>query len=76
MITSGTQQALDILGRVLLAPGDRVAMEDPGYRPPRLLFESLGARVSGVARYRVSFRGPTGVIRHLVRRADRTCDES
>jgi len=49
VITSGTQQALDIVGRVLLARGDGVAVEDPGYRPPRLLFQSQGARVSGVA---------------------------
>jgi GntR family transcriptional regulator/MocR family aminotransferase len=47
-VTSGTQQALDIVARVLLAPGDRVAVEDPGYGPPRRLFESLGARVDGV----------------------------
>ena len=48
VITGGTQQALDLLARVLLAPGDRVAVEDPGYAPPRLLFASLGARVTGV----------------------------
>jgi GntR family transcriptional regulator/MocR family aminotransferase len=48
IITNGTQQALDIIARVLLAPGDRVAVEDPGYGPPRRLFESLGARVIGV----------------------------
>jgi GntR family transcriptional regulator / MocR family aminotransferase len=47
-VTSGTQQALDIVARVLLSPGDRVAVEDPGYGPPRRLFESLGARVNGV----------------------------
>lgn len=47
-ITGGTQQAMDIVARVLLAPGDRVAVEDPGYRPPRLLLESLGLRVAGV----------------------------
>ena len=29
VITSGTQQALDIVGRVLLARGDGVAVEDP-----------------------------------------------
>ena len=46
-VTSGTQQALDLVARVLLAPGDRVAMEDPGYQPPRQLFESLGLDVSG-----------------------------
>ncbi len=47
-ITSGTQQALDVVARVLLSPGDRVAVEDPGYQPPRRLFESLGVRVVGV----------------------------
>jgi hypothetical protein len=34
------------------------------------------SRVSGVARYRVSFRGATGLIRHVDRRADRTSDQS
>jgi GntR family transcriptional regulator/MocR family aminotransferase len=48
VVTSGTQQALDVLGRVLFSPGDRVAIEDPGYVPPRLLFSSLGVRVVGV----------------------------
>lgn len=47
-IVNGTQQALDLVGRILLAPGDRVAVEDPGYRPARLLFQSLGASVVGV----------------------------
>jgi GntR family transcriptional regulator/MocR family aminotransferase len=47
-ITNGTQQALDVVARVLLAPGDRVAVEDPGYGPPRRLFQSLGMRVDGV----------------------------
>jgi GntR family transcriptional regulator/MocR family aminotransferase len=47
-ITNGTQQALDILARVLLAPGDRLAVEDPGYLPPRRLFETQGVRVVGV----------------------------
>jgi len=44
-ITSGTQQALDVIARVLLEHGDRIAVEDPGYTPPRRLFESLGLRV-------------------------------
>jgi GntR family transcriptional regulator / MocR family aminotransferase len=48
VITNGTQQALDLLARVLLAPGDRVAVEDPGYSPPRQLFKALGMRVLGV----------------------------
>ncbi|WP_244894053.1 PLP-dependent aminotransferase family protein [Planobispora rosea] len=48
LVTQGAQQALDLVGRVLIEPGDRVAVEEPGYPPARLLFRSLGARVSGV----------------------------
>ncbi|WP_020671670.1 PLP-dependent aminotransferase family protein [Amycolatopsis nigrescens] len=48
LVTSGAQQAVDLLARVLLRPGDKVAVEDPGYPPPRHLFESLGAQVIGV----------------------------
>jgi GntR family transcriptional regulator/MocR family aminotransferase len=47
-ITNGAQQALDILARTLLAPGDRIAVEDPGYQLPRRLFESLGLETVGV----------------------------
>ncbi|MCP3805134.1 PLP-dependent aminotransferase family protein [Allokutzneria sp. A3M-2-11 16] len=45
VITSGIQQALDLICRVMLEPGDRVAVEDPGYPPAHLLFRSLGADV-------------------------------
>jgi GntR family transcriptional regulator/MocR family aminotransferase len=48
LVTSGTQQALDLACRVLVEPGDVVAMEDPGYTPARRLFQSAGARVVGV----------------------------
>jgi len=48
IVTNGTQQALDLIGRVMLEPGRCVAVEEPGYEPPRRLFESLGARVVGV----------------------------
>jgi GntR family transcriptional regulator/MocR family aminotransferase len=47
-ITSGAQQSLDLVARALLSPGDRVAVEDPGYHPPSFLFASLGADVHGV----------------------------
>jgi GntR family transcriptional regulator / MocR family aminotransferase len=49
IVTNGTQQALDLITRVLLAPGDAIAVEDPGYQPPRRLFTSCGIRVVGVA---------------------------
>jgi GntR family transcriptional regulator / MocR family aminotransferase len=48
LVTQGTQQALDLIGRVLLEPGDCVAVEEPGYQPARRLFRSLGARIVGV----------------------------
>jgi len=47
-VTSGAQQALDLVARALLGPGDLVAVEDPGYLPPSFLFKSLGALVKGV----------------------------
>ena len=48
IVTSGAQQAFDLAARVLVAPGDVVVVEEPGYPPVRLLFESLGAVVVGV----------------------------
>jgi GntR family transcriptional regulator/MocR family aminotransferase len=46
--TTGAQQALDLVSRVLLEPGDVVAMEDPGYPEARELFALHGARVMPV----------------------------
>ncbi|UMR29960.1 PLP-dependent aminotransferase family protein [Massilia sp. MB5] len=48
VVTNGAQQALDLLGRTLLAPGSVVAVEDPGYPPARLIFSSHGAEVRSV----------------------------
>src|SRR6266536_1041402 len=48
VVTSGTQQAVDLIARVILGPGDVAAVEDPGYSPPRRLLASLGAQVAGV----------------------------
>lgn len=45
LVTHGAQQAFDLIARVLLRPGDTVAIEDPGYPPVRQLFETVGARV-------------------------------
>jgi GntR family transcriptional regulator / MocR family aminotransferase len=47
-ITNGTQQAIDLIARVLLSEGDHVALEDPGYLPVRWALDSMGMRVTGV----------------------------
>jgi GntR family transcriptional regulator / MocR family aminotransferase len=48
LVTSGAQQALDLVGRLLVEPGSCVAVEEPGYQPARRLFRSLGARIAPV----------------------------
>lgn len=48
LVTHGAQQALDLVARVLVAPGSTVAMEEPGYPPARLLLSAQGAHVVGV----------------------------
>lgn len=47
-IVSGAQEALDLTARILLNPGDRVCMENPGYIGARLVFEAAGAKISDV----------------------------
>ena len=48
VITTGAQQAFDIAARVLIDPGDTVAVEDPGYLPAYRAFLAHGAHVVGV----------------------------
>lgn len=49
VVTSGAQQAFDLLARVLVTPGQTVmAVEDPGYPPLRAAFLAAGARIVGV----------------------------
>jgi 2-aminoadipate transaminase len=48
IITNGCQQALDLLGRVLLRPGDTVAVEDPVYTGLKNLLAGMGAQVAGI----------------------------
>ncbi|QSX75833.1 PLP-dependent aminotransferase family protein [Lysobacter arenosi] len=45
VITSGAQQALDLVARVLIVPGAIVAMEEPGYPLARMLLEAQQAQV-------------------------------
>jgi GntR family transcriptional regulator/MocR family aminotransferase len=44
-IVSGVQEALDLAARLLLEPGDRVCMEDPGYVGAARVFEACGSRI-------------------------------
>jgi GntR family transcriptional regulator/MocR family aminotransferase len=48
LVTTGAQQALDLVARVLLEPGAVVAVEDPGYTAAARLFETHRAQVVGV----------------------------
>ncbi len=46
LVTSGAQQALDLIARLLVTPGEtRVAVEEPGYPPVRAAFAAAGARL-------------------------------
>jgi 2-aminoadipate transaminase len=48
LITSGCQQAFDLLQRVLVRKGETVLLEDPVYLGVRNVFERAGARLIGV----------------------------
>lgn len=45
IVSSGAQQALDLIGRCLLAAGDQVWMEDPGYSGALQALCCTGARI-------------------------------
>lgn len=48
LVTAGAQQAIDLVARALVDPGDVVAMEDPGYFLAGLAFRAAGAQVIGI----------------------------
>lgn len=49
LVTTGAQQAFDLLARLLVTPGDTlVAVEDPGYPPMRVPFRAAGAAIAPV----------------------------
>jgi DNA-binding transcriptional MocR family regulator len=50
LLTQGSSQALDLVARRLLKPGDPVLVDDPGYPNLMFMLRFLGARVIGVAR--------------------------
>ncbi|MFI8479817.1 PLP-dependent aminotransferase family protein [Pseudomonas sp. NPDC078700] len=48
LITSGAQQAISLCAQLLVQPGDRVAVENPGYRAAGHAFAVAGAQLQGV----------------------------
>jgi GntR family transcriptional regulator / MocR family aminotransferase len=48
VVVNSTQQALDLCSRLLLDPGDRVLVEDPGYLSARAVFQGAGAKLGTV----------------------------
>ena len=48
LIVNGSQQALDLAGRALIDPGDRIIVEEPHYRGAWAVVRAAGARISTV----------------------------
>ena len=48
IVTNGCQQSLDLIGRVMLRPGDTVAVEDPVYPGLKNLLAGIGAQLVGI----------------------------
>jgi 2-aminoadipate transaminase len=48
LITSGSQQALDLLGRILINPGDRILVESPTYLGALQAWSAYGAEYVAV----------------------------
>ena len=63
-IVSGVQEALDLTARLLLDPGDKVCVENPGYPGALLAFKAFRARIhtveiddEGIAVHRLPLHG-------------------
>jgi 2-aminoadipate transaminase len=48
VVTSGSQQALDLVARATLDPGDTVVIEDPGYVGALQVFQAAGAELAPI----------------------------
>lgn len=48
LVTSGSQQAVYLLARIYLEPGDTIIVEEPAYFVALGIFRATGARVSGI----------------------------
>lgn len=49
IVVNGSQQALDLIARVLIQPGDPVVIENPSYQGTREVLRAAGARLLPVA---------------------------
>lgn len=49
VITCGAQQGISLCAQLLVRPGERVAVEDPGYRAAGEAFALAGAQLQGIA---------------------------
>ncbi|MNQ79801.1 HTH-type transcriptional regulatory protein GabR [compost metagenome] len=49
VITCGAQQGISLCAQLLVRPGERVAVEDPGYRAAGEAFALAGAHLHGIA---------------------------
>jgi GntR family transcriptional regulator/MocR family aminotransferase len=45
IVVSGVQEGLDLAARLLLNPGDKALVEDPGYQGAYAVFGAIGARI-------------------------------
>ena len=61
IVVAGSQQGLDLAARVLLDPGDRVWIEDPGYVGARGALRSAGAQLVPVPLDREGLRVAVGI---------------
>ena len=48
LVTLGTQQALYMIGRLLISPDTRVGLEDPGYPDARNIFSLISNNITGL----------------------------
>jgi GntR family transcriptional regulator/MocR family aminotransferase len=49
IVVNGSQQALDLIARVLIEPGDRIVIEDPSYQGTREVLRAARARLHASA---------------------------
>lgn len=48
MLLSGSQQGIDLAGRIMIDPGDIVVVEEPSFFPAIQAFKTMGARMMGI----------------------------